>query len=270
MMDNICKFLPNDNDVNDINILNFVYETKAQKYKKLRSEAVYKMHIVLSGRGLLHICGDVCKVEKGDVFFTFPAMAYAIESVSDFKYMYISYIGVRANIIMDKINISKNSFYFPGRERLIELWRNSITDDQTILPLRCEGILLYSFSVLGKQMKEIDNSSQTMLQVKKYIDENFSDRDLSLEQISKKCSYNKKYISTAYKKYFKIGISKYISIIRIQHACTLMEQGFSSVKDIAFLCGFTEPLYFSKVFKDKMGISPREYIKNIKKNQNKL
>ncbi len=59
MKDNICKILSNDNDVNDINILNFVYETKAQKYKKLRSEAVYKMHIVLSGRGLLHICGDV-------------------------------------------------------------------------------------------------------------------------------------------------------------------------------------------------------------------
>lgn len=266
MKENICKFLPNNNNVNDINILNFVYETKVQEYKKLKSETVYKMHIVLEGKGLLHVCGDVYDLEKGDVFFTFPSMTYAIESVANFKYMYISYIGVRANMIMDKININKNNFYFPGLERLIEIWKDSIIDDQTILPLRCEGILLYSFSVLGKQMKEIDNSTQAMLTVKKYIDENFSDQELSLDQISKKCSYNKKYLSTAYKKYFKIGISKYISIIRIQYACTLMEQGFSSVKDIAFLCGFTEPLYFSKVFKDKMGISPREYINNIKNN----
>lgn len=28
MKDNICRFLPNDGNLNDINILNFVYETK--------------------------------------------------------------------------------------------------------------------------------------------------------------------------------------------------------------------------------------------------
>ena len=62
-----------------------------------------------------------------------------------------------------------------------------------------------------------------------------------------------------------MGVSEYIATIRIQYACTLMEQGLSSVSDIALLCGFSDPLYFSKVFKKRMGISPRAHINEIRK-----
>ena len=37
------------------------------------------------------------------------------------------------------------------------------------------------------------------------------------------------------------------------------------VSDIAYLCGYMDPLYFSKVFRKKMGLSPREYMQNAKK-----
>lgn len=59
----------------------------------------------------------------------------------------------------------------------------------------------------------------------------------------------------------RVGISEYVATLRIQQACTLLDQGFTSVKDIAFLCGYNDPLYFSKVFKAKTGVSPREYQK---------
>jgi len=38
----------------------------------------------------------------------------------------------------------------------------------------------------------------------------------------------------------------------------------SSVKDIAYLCGFSDPLYFSRSFKKYIGQSPKDFIKNIK------
>ena len=74
-------------------------------------------------------------------------------------------------------------------------------------------------------------------------------------------SYNKKYLSSAFKQQFKIGISEYMTTVRINHACVLMEQNYTSVKDIAFLCGFSEQMYFSRVFRKKMGVSPKEHMK---------
>ena len=43
----------------------------------------------------------------------------------------------------------------------------------------------------------------------------------------------------------------------------LMEQKHTSVKDIAYLCGFSEQLYFSRVFRKKMGMSRREHMKTL-------
>jgi len=40
----------------------------------------------------------------------------------------------------------------------------------------------------------------------------------------------------------------------------LIEQGITAVKNIAFLCGYQDPLYFSNVFKKTFGISPSDFI----------
>lgn len=261
MRDNICRFLPNDENLNDINILNFVYETKKQTYTGLKYETMYKVHLVMKGTGRFYVLGNTYDLKSGDVFFTFPTMSYAIESGTDFEYMYISYLGLRINKLMDKLNINPKNFLFRNFNELIPFWKKSIIDNNSILNLRCEGILLYTFSLLGEQVLiRQKEDSDTILLIKKYIDENFSDKTLSLEMISAEFSYNPKYISTVFKKNFHVGISQYITTLRVQQACTLMEQGFTSVKDIAFQCGFSQPFYFSKVFKTKMGISPKEYM----------
>ncbi|MBQ1222950.1 MAG: helix-turn-helix transcriptional regulator, partial [Oscillospiraceae bacterium] len=53
----------------------------------------------------------------------------------------------------------------------------------------------------------------------------------------------------------------YLNTLRIRHACVLIEQGISGVKDISNLCGFSDPMYFSRLFKAKLGVSPREYVR---------
>ena len=54
-------------------------------------------------------------------------------------------------------------------------------------------------------------------------------------------------------------------MIRIENACALIEKEHDCVKEIAFLCGFNDPLYFSKIFKKKMGISPSAQIEDYKR-----
>ena len=46
---------------------------------------------------------------------------------------------------------------------------------------------------------------------------------------------------------------------------TLFDHGIDSVKNVAFLCGYTDPLYFSNVFKKQIGMSPKEYKNKIEK-----
>ena len=264
---NICIFIPDGNENEKLHIINFVLETKQRKFNGLITPSVYQMYYARKGTGFLHTSKGKQSIAAGDIFFTFPSFPFAIESEDNFEYMYISYLGARANKIYESLGINRNNCVFRGYEDADNLWMSAINVTKEASALRAESVVLYTFSLIAeKTLCHINakESDDAVLLIKKHIDDNLSNAKLSLAQISAELSYNQKYISSLFKKKMGIGISEYISTVRIQHACTLMEQGFTSIKDIASLCGFKDALYFSKVFKEKMGKPPKEHIAEIK------
>jgi two-component system response regulator YesN len=67
-----------------------------------------------------------------------------------------------------------------------------------------------------------------------------------------------------FKRHVGVGIVEYLHTVRIQHACTMLKQGFTSVSDVALRCGYPDAQYFSKVFKRRMNLAPRDYMALIK------
>lgn len=263
---NICHFIPFHKDYNSIHTINFVLETEPQACGSLKSESVYKMHYVRSGHGQLHTTGKITPLREGDIFFTFPASPYKIESQSDFSYMYISFIGSRGNMIMDQLKIGQRNFIFHNAQQVYTLWKEGLTVHPHLSDLMSESLLLYTFAYLGETMvppKTGEKSNDVVKRIKKCIDDNFTSTDFSIDHISRELSYNKKYISNIFKKEMGIGIIEYINTIRIQTACTMMEQNFTSVSDIANKCGYSDPQYFSRIFKQRVGASPLAYIKKL-------
>ena len=90
--------------------------------------------------------------------------------------------------------------------------------------------------------------------------EHFTSPTLSLSSISDEIGYHEKYVSSRFKKEMGISFVQYLRNIRIDHSVFLMEQGVVSVKNVALLSGFSDSLYFSKVFKEIKGVSPKDYI----------
>ena len=88
---NVCRFVPRESNDHSIHTVHFVLETEQQIYSGLRIKSLYTVYLVTRGTGKLHTQGDVLPLHTGDIFFTFPAVPFAIESVSDFQYMYISF-----------------------------------------------------------------------------------------------------------------------------------------------------------------------------------
>ena len=271
MTESICHFIPYHKDYHSIHTIHFVLETQQQIYKALKTETVYKMYFVSSGEGLLHTRGRVQKIKKGDIFFTFPAFPFCIESIDDFSYMYVSFIGARGNQIMEKLGVNVDKFFFPDFEEVGDFWKEGIKTKQQFGDIMSESVLLYTFAALGNKMLDVEKSAKkennASLLIKKYVDDNFSDTEFSLDKIADYLLYNKKYISTLFKKDFGVGISEYVSTIRIQHACALIEQGYANIGHIAFCCGYNDPQYFSRVFRQTYKMSPSEYIKQRKKNK---
>ena len=265
---NVCRFVPREINDHSIHTVHFVLETKEQVYTGLRLKSLYTVYFVLRGTGKLHTRGEVLSLNQGDVFFSFPAEPFAIESVSDFQYMYISFLGARGNRIMDKLGVSAKSPLYPDCKELQTVWTQGLHGPSELSDIASEAVLLHTFAYLGGRLPEFSTGGEGRIDlismIQKYVDEHFSDPDFSLERLGSDLKYNKKYLSTVFKRHVGVGIVEYLHTVRIQHACTMLKQGFSSVSDVALRCGYPDAQYFSKVFKRRMSISPREYMASVK------
>ncbi|MEG1806449.1 MAG: helix-turn-helix transcriptional regulator, partial [Clostridia bacterium] len=91
-----------------------------------------------------------------------------------------------------------------------------------------------------------------------------SNFELSLNMIADKLVFAKSYLSRAFKSRFQITIGDFITKLRIEYACQLLENSNDAVKDISAQIGYQDPQYFSKLFYNNTGLYPKEYRKKHK------
>lgn len=266
MDNNICRFVSSTPVPDVIQIINFVYETTLHGETASRMAPTARVYLITAGSSVVS-CGGVTKtVKQGDIFFLLPGLYYTINGSPDFCCMYISFIGLRASILLDRLNITSRNFLFPGFSNLEPFWHKAILMPGEAADLAGESVLLYTLAEISQRIgnnleKNISDSAEKLLLIKKYTDDNFSDPDLSLETLSRAFSYSRKYLSAAFKKHFSIGFVEYLNTVRVHYAHRLIEDGHTSVTDIASLCGFTDAMYFSKLFKRMTGSPPRDLIR---------
>lgn len=93
----------------------------------------------------------------------------------------------------------------------------------------------------------------------KYVEENLSDTDLSVESLSRELGISRVHL---YKKMVAItGQSpvEFIRKIRLRHAAQLLEKSQLTVAEVAYKVGFNNPKYFTKYFKEEYKTLPSHY-----------
>ncbi|MBR4072325.1 MAG: helix-turn-helix transcriptional regulator [Clostridia bacterium] len=257
--DNICKFITSENN-QKIYTTNFVYEKNSENKNTMQTLKTNAIYLVTGGKGLLCTESFVKELNMGNIFFTFRQIAFNIKNTEDLNFMYISFGGERSEELFTRFGITPNNCIFDGHEGLLTFWQNSIIKaNQKNLDLISESVLLYT---LG-EMSPCKNSNVNNLigNILKYIEDNFSDSELSLNSVSEALGYNHKYISRIFKDSMGVTFSAYLTNIRIQHATFLIEQGVTAIKNVSLLSGYKDPFYFSNVFKNIVGMTPSEYVK---------
>ena len=241
-------------------------ESECSAKQSRQSMAFYTLIYVIDGNGLLEADADPINLSTGDVAFISPYIEWSAKNIHDFKYMRITYFGTDAATLASRLKIKIAVTQFHDTLGFKELLLSCLSLPMRIANLRCKGLVYCAFSELERISASPDSKSNTQSaaqKIKDFIDNNFTKGELSLNYISEVLSYHSNYITTVFAKEYQISIVKYITILRIRHACFLMEHGIFVIKDIAELCGYANPDYFSAVFKTHMGTTPKKYITRI-------
>lgn len=89
-----------------------------------------------------------------------------------------------------------------------------------------------------------------------------SDPDLSVEKIAATLHMSRPTLYRKWNKFSKPGLSEYIIQTRLQEAIRLISEKGYSFAEASFVCGFSDPSYFSRVFKKYFNQTPTEYFEN--------
>ncbi|MCD8217889.1 MAG: response regulator [Clostridiales bacterium] len=98
---------------------------------------------------------------------------------------------------------------------------------------------------------------------REYIKEHYTEK-ISLTEVAEKLGISGGYLSTLFNQNMHCGFVDYLNEIRIDHACSYLEQNYLKNYEIAHKVGFQDEKYFTKVFKKIRGVTPKEYRNKIR------
>lgn len=86
---------------------------------------------------------------------------------------------------------------------------------------------------------------------------------LTLDKISMSMKYSKTYIVNAFRKVYGTSIMAYYTQLKIDEAKRLIHDGEATITEVSEILCFSTPQYFSKCFKQHVGMSPKEFKNSV-------
>ena len=128
------------------------------------------------------------------------------------------------------------------------------------------GSLAETYEAAVSRLKELETGSSVIKDVKLYIEDNYSREDFSFQDAADHVNLSVAHLSRMFRREMGVTFVDYLTSVRIRKAIELLHNGELKIYEIAELAGYANQHYFSNVFKKNLGVSPGEYRRLIKKN----
>jgi len=228
---------------------------------------------VVSGSGQLVYDGKTYRLNAGDCVFLNCRFAYSHTTDPDnlWKLRWTHFYGPEMPAVYQKYveRGGRPVFSFDTdirRAQVDDLWRKlmstaSASDylrDMKINAMLSELILYIMEQSWHPEDQKRAPKRSVVADVKKFLDDHFTER-ITLDGLSRDFYIDKYYLTKTFKARYGQTISTYLLSSRITKAKQLLRFSAKTVEEIGCEVGIDNPAYFSRVFKDIEGVSPKTY-----------
>ena len=226
----------------------------------------YLVYVVRGGMEILSV-EPTESIEAGQFVCFYPETVYRYKTLDDgVKYYLMHFTGHAAAELLEKCGIKNSHVYSVGiLENVLSEWHELCQDfsrQDYLFAMRSSSKMLKIFSVFAEKIDrsgEVFNSKRLRKSID-YIYENFN-RDISIPELARLEHLSVSRYYTLFKEITGYSPSEYVIVLKMNRACTFLQQTDMTVKEIAQQVGYHDPFYFSRLFKKYMKTSPVEYKK---------
>lgn len=273
---NFLYYDVNSAPTGDISILGIGHEIcLPDKMEGPKSFSFYSMHIVLGGKGTISINGRKFSVSARQIFVLPPEaeLVYYPDPADPWEYIWCNFLGPNAVKFCLRCNLTPDTPVFTAvTPQIIDaaLALTKLHNMRFSLDIATVGHFYDLFALMIDSLCSAQSSEtssvqeQSVLAAIEYIRQNYSSPQLNLRTTADEIGLHFNYLSQLFKKITGCTFNRYLNMFRIQKACELLDSGEKYISSVAERVGFTDQLYFSKVFKKYKIVSPKYYRAEIK------
>ena len=208
-----------------------------------------------AGSGVFHFPEGILPYKRGDVVIIPPGIPHSNESAQGFNNVHINMdspiltlkeptlIADDSNqFLLQTFNAAFYHFYSDRKERtaLLSAYGNLV----------CYYLIAYQTEAPRSGVAD---------EIEHHILNHYADCDFKLDDYLATLPGSNDYQRKLFQKAFGVTPHQYLTNKRLQIAAETLLNSSDTVADIAVMCGFRDPLYFSRMFKKKYGVSPTHY-----------
>ena len=270
---------------NEIGVEHYGYEnTKSDKpFVSSKGYPTFRLHYIVHGKLTLLADGKQIPLKAEQCFLLRPDknIGYKTDPVQPASIYWVSISGNSCKALFAQLNLNENNSVLSVGRQYRRALRGAFfanfreNDDAKSVRdcmflenfLRIYQCLFLSQDANKKAAEQKRTGAKQISYVEKtskYINEHYNDPELTIKAIAQSMFLHENYLSHIFSEAMGQSFREYLTQKRIERSIVLMQNGMTSIKNIAKEIGFSDALYFSKVFKKYNGISPSEHLKKLK------
>ena len=234
--------------------------TQIKKFVTRKSRHSDALAYILSGSCTLRFDDGVeFTVHKGDVMYLPNASGYTMfVHEKDYTFIFSDF-----EFFSDEKRLAA-VFTFENNQNIEALFTkllNCYRSSEYSMSECMSGLYnIYSAILKNSKQSYLGRSKENEIEkAKRFIDENFANPALSVEELAKSVGISETYFRRLFKAKYKTTPSQHLLSVRLENARMLMKYSFVSINDCALQSGFSSSQYFCRIFKREFGISPGKY-----------
>ena len=215
-------------------------------------------HLLYVSSGEISINGLTLK--SGDAYLLYPweAHLYTYRQTEGNRYYWIHFTGYKVPEILSHCEVLKGINRNNDRRHEKDTVLSMLTEELSGCNAEASDFAISLFFSFLSLFKGGSNTKVYARAIKEL--ENTHD-NVSIDSIARSYGITASHFIRYFKSNYGITPNEYRQNYRMLQAMNLIKMTNLSIQDIANQCGFCDPLYFSRIFKKRVGISPLQYRK---------
>lgn len=229
----------------------------------------YQLMYVCAGQALHLFSDGWTTVSTGDVILYRPGepQFYTYQANVPALCKWVHFSGAKVEELLEQCGLGTGCLLHPGENDQLSSLYDQLMREQQLPGANTElvsaALLTQLLVKLGRILQQPANTPPQKLQKKmeaviRHLHDHYGE-SLTVEDCASLCGMD----SFAFLRSFKAHTGQtphaYLTNLRLTNAKHLLRSSQLPVQDVALLCGYEDPLYFSRLFTKKEGCSPSNY-----------